>query len=127
MAKRLSKAEIAEQEQCEAERAMRIAQALRWTGPTPAPDVAPPDTHGLTTGYMFNVYAQYVEVACSSSVSHAIGRTDRTTSQRPLHLYSTRLLALRALRAESERKFAEQLAKIDEQIEAERRKGGEKR
>jgi hypothetical protein len=60
-----------------------------------------------------------VEVACSSSIHHATGRTDKTTSQLPLQLHSTRLRALRALRFEMEEDFAYRLSKVDEQIEKE--------
>lgn len=96
----------------------RTRAALHWTEPAPPPDVMPPTgVFALSTGYTFNVHAQRVDVACSSSISHSVGRTDRTTTQEPKRLYSTRLLALQALRNAMEWRFAEQLAKIDKQIE----------
>jgi hypothetical protein len=98
----------------------RVRFALAWSGgEPPRPDVPPPTDGSLTTGWTFNVHTQRVDVACSGIASHAIGRTDRTTSQRALALYSTRKLALQALRAAMECKFAEELARIDVLLEAE--------
>ena len=113
-------------EQATQQQTARVRAALRWTEQAPPPDVLPPEhvygDTGLSTGYIFNVYKPSIDVACSSSASHTIGRLDRTTSQRPLRLYSTRLLALQALRNAMERDFAEKLAAIDAQIEQERSK-----
>lgn len=101
---------------------LAIARALRFTEPV-EPDVMPPEGRygdkGLSKGWTFNAYSQTVDVGCSSSVSHAIGRTDKTTSQRAIRLYSSKLLALKALRHEVELKCASQLAAIDRQIAAE--------
>lgn len=100
------------------ERESRIRAALHWTEVAEGPDVQPPTGFNeLATGYMFNVYSLRVDSACSSAASHAIGRTDKTTSQRSLALFSTRLRALRALRNAAERRCAEQLADIDRMIE----------
>lgn len=60
-----------------------------------------------------------VEPACSSSINHANGRTDRTTTQGPRRLYSTRLLALSQLRYEAEQSAAHRLRRIDRMIEQE--------
>ena|ERR1051325_639452 len=114
---RLTKAERERQER-EANEA-RFRAALRWTEPAPGPDVAPPERGELSTGYLFNAHTNRVDVACSSSVSHAFGQTDRTTTQGPRYLYSTRLPALRALRNAVERECAGRLAEIDRQIEQE--------
>ena len=118
MPRKPTKAEIAAQAAAaEVERQARIRAALHWTDDADiAPDVPPPSGQGLTTGYMFNAYSRRVDVACSSSVFHAIGRTDRTTTQRPIWLYSTRARALHALRVALERQFAEELAKIDAEL-----------
>jgi len=112
---RVTKAEQAEALAREA----LIAQALRWTAPVEA-DVPPParGEGGLKTGYMYNVYSAVVEVACSTSISHAVGSTTKATVQRPRALYSTRERALRALRAELERDCAKRLAAVDSAIEA---------
>lgn len=91
----------------------RLLGALRWTSEV-RPDVPIPIGAGLSTGWL--PFHSRVEIACSSSVHHATGRTDKTTSQNPRNLYSTKLLALRALRHEMELRFAQELANVDKQI-----------
>ena len=91
-------------------------EALRWTDPV-APDVPPPSSsQDLSKGFLPNSYSMRVEPACSSAVSHAFGRDDSTTSQGSRHLFSTRLLALRAMRHDVEKEAAAKLAAIDERI-----------
>jgi hypothetical protein len=103
--------------------ALLTRAALRATSPV-IPDVPPPDhsTNGLATGFLFiapsSPYAR-VDIACSSSIHHAVGYTDKTTSQGARSLYSTRLMALRALRYEVEQECASRLRKVDQMIEAE--------
>lgn len=104
----------------------RVLGALRWTSPV-EPDVSPPDSGtNLSTGWVPRWISAdgYVgaEVACSSSVFHARGRTDKTTSQNPIWMYSTKLLALKAQRHEAEKTFAEKLARIDAEIAIEESK-----
>jgi len=99
--------------------------ALRSTSPT-LPDVDVPND-GLSTGFLYageNSVDPRVDVACSSSVHHAFGRNDKTTSQRPRRLYSTRLLALKGLRYAVEQRCAAILRGIDRQIEEEEVKNG---
>lgn len=101
----------------ELEHQLRLAKAMKFTDPV-APDVLPPEKWGeLSTGWTFNSYSESVTTACSSTTSHAIGHTDKTNSQRPIRLYASEVLALRGLRNELERKYAESLAKIDRRIE----------
>ena len=58
------------------------------------PDVPPPlGGEPMTTGWTYNEHSIRVLPACSSSVAHGLDQTDKTTSQRPLALYSTRGLA----------------------------------
>lgn len=103
--------------------ALRIRSALMWTLPI-APDVPPPG-HGdytsgsmsLTKGFLHNAYSSRVEPACSSSISHNFGSNERTNQQRAVWLYSTRVLALRAMRYEVERQSAVRLMEIDRLIE----------
>ncbi len=93
-----------------------LAKALHMTEPV-LPDIPPPKNHEpLTVGWVFNEHNMAVYTACSSSIGHGIGDTDKTTSHRPLSLYSTQELAYRGLRAVLERKFAGSLLKIDKQI-----------
>lgn len=107
-----------EAELLQQQRESRIRAALHWTEPAAGPDVGIPDDYKtLVTGYTFNAYAMQVYEACTTEFFHAVGRTDRVEAQGPLRLYSTRLLALRALRNAVERECAERLAKIDQMIE----------
>lgn len=99
-------------------RALIMARALNWTAKVD-PDIAPPKSGGLTTGYLINAHNGTVDVGCSSSVFHGRGQINKTTTQRPVWLYSTRLLALKAVRHEVEKQCANRLADIDEQIAAE--------
>lgn len=111
MIKKQSKAAMA----AEAARQIQVCAALHWTDDNDiAPDVPPPTGwNELTTGWTFNAYARWIDVACSSSFAHAVGRTDKTTAQNSRALYSTRARAVRALRCAVERECAELLLKID--------------
>lgn len=105
-------------EQAEMER-LKVRAALHWT-PEVLPDVPPPEHGGtLTKGWAVVGRGSYghVDVACSSATSHALGYTDKTTSQQPISLYSTRLLALRAWRHQIEQECAKRLREIDRAIE----------
>jgi hypothetical protein len=95
--------------------------ALRFTGGGKIErDVPIPEKFNeLSTGFLFNSYSKTVEPSCSSSIYHAKGRTDRTTTQGATRLYSTRKLALQAMRQEVELKCAEELRQIDRLIEQE--------
>lgn len=92
--------------------------ALRWTAPV-APDLVATDYKVLTKGYLYNSYSPRVEPACSTTIYHSFGRGDKTTSQGSRDLYSTKLLALRAMRYEVEKEAAKKLRAIDKMIEAE--------
>lgn len=112
-----------QQEVQDLKRRLSVLAALRWTDEVledvPIPQYNEPLSVGYLTGFAGSDRPS-VDVACSSSISHARGRTDKTTSQQPLRLYSTRLLALKALRHEMELYFAEKLASVDIQIAAEK-------
>lgn len=103
------------------ERRLREAKAFRVTEMV-APDVQPPSPgeHGpsrLLKGWLFNVYNDQVNRACTSSVHHNPNGDDRTTSQCPRSLYSTEERALLALRNQVEAIFMKRLVAIDERIE----------
>lgn len=103
------------------ERAL-TASALRATSKV-LPDVQPPAGSGMSVGWLYSGEAgDYpgVDVACSSSVFHGRGCTDRTTTQGRRALYSTKLLALKALRHEVELDCARRLRRIDIMIEEEK-------
>lgn len=81
------------------------------------PDVPPPSVgEPMTTGWTYNEHSIRVLPACSSSVGHGLDQTDKTTSQRPLALYSTRALAYQALRGVLSRRYALHLLQLDRRI-----------
>lgn len=104
-----------------AKKAVFVARALNWTDPV-APDIPVPlcgEARGFVVGH------DCVMHGLSTSVSHASGWIDsspptRTTSQGARSMYSTKLLALRALRHAVECECAKRLAKIDMQIAVEK-------
>ena len=106
----------------EALEAALTASALRTTSDV-APDVPPPlGVCGLSKGFaVVAERSEYcrVEPACSSSVYHGIGQQEKTTSQKAKHLYSTKMLALKALRRAVERDCADRLRRVDRMIEEE--------
>jgi hypothetical protein len=98
---------------------VRIARALRWTEPV-ARDLPAPHIAGtVTQGWEHNDFEVYQ--AWSSCIRHGSGVCVEgggiLTANGRRDLYSTELLALRALRCELERKAAEALATIDARIE----------
>ncbi len=82
------------------------------------PDVPPPSGGfgELTKGWLFNSYNKMVNKACSSCVGHNPHMDDKTSSQNPVHLYSTELLATKAMRYQVELQWLQELAKIDARI-----------
>lgn len=107
----------------EALEAALTAAALRTTTDVAA-DVPPPSDSrdGLTKGWLpIAERSDYprVEPACSSSVYHGRGQQNETTSQGARSLYSTKLLALKALRRAVEKHCADRLRAVDRMIEAE--------
>lgn len=106
----------------ELQQELRLARALRYTEPV-APDIPIPEGSKLTKGFLFNAYHGHggdrVEPACSSSIYHAFGRDDKTDRQQPRRLYSTKVLALKALRHAVEKDVAKRLADIDTAIDLE--------
>jgi hypothetical protein len=96
--------------------------ALRRTAPVSTDVEIPNSGAPLTKGFLFCAEAtdgQRVAPACSSSTGHNFGSDKGTSSQRPMRLYSTRLLALRALRNAAESRCARYLREIDRWIEDE--------
>jgi hypothetical protein len=99
---------------------VRIARALRWSEPVARDLPAPRLSGNVSQGWDYNIHTCKVEPAWSSSIYHGWGeyiRGESPRSQYSFALYSTELLALRALRCELERKAAEALAAIDARIE----------
>lgn len=106
---------------------LRIAKALRFTEPVER-DVEPPECgigREIRNGYDYNAFIgpygrPRVEPACTSSVYHSFGQHNKTDSQNPRRLFSTKLLALKAMRNDVELKCAKILADIDLQMEQEK-------
>jgi hypothetical protein len=86
------------------------------------PDVMPPTYAqgytALSVGWAITGATEYQRIvpACSSVCSHSVGRMDKTTSQHPKPLFSTRLKALKQARKEVERHCAGILRRIDNDI-----------
>lgn len=100
---------------------LALAKALRFTELV-LPDIPEPKPgDALVPGYRYNAYYQNprVEPSCSTGTSHGFGTNTQTISQRPIEQYSTRLLALKALRNEMEIQCAKLLAGIDLKIQQE--------
>lgn len=98
--------------------------ALRWTSPVKK-DIPVPQSFGeSTSGWDYNTHSSSVNQKWSDSVSHGDGpaRTNRFCgSQNGRALFSSELLALKALRHAVELECAEKLRRIDEQIAAKER------
>lgn len=113
-------------EMAELRRAILVAKAFRFTE-KPMRDVAPPsDLSKYTSGYDYNANAVRVWEAWSGSTVNGQGQAPdpsnakfASATQNSRSLYSTRLLALQALRSDYETEVANKLADIDEKIEAE--------
>lgn len=99
---------------------LTLRLALCWTAPI-QPDVAVPKNSYGTTGLSLGWLPVFdrVEAACSSSGNHGTGTVTRPNTQGPRELYSTKILALRALRFQMEERFARELKKIDNWIQLE--------
>lgn len=106
---------------------LRIAKAFRFTEPVDR-DVPRPEGGEMTTGWDFNAYSVLhgygaesgVKELWSKCVSHGnMPYSPNRGSQGGMSLFSSKLLALRALRHELEEAFARKLAEVDAQIERE--------
>ena len=94
--------------------------ALRWTEEV-KPDIPKPDSYSVeTTGWSYSTSIFYggdrVETAWSSSGAHGTGSRS-CGSQGGVGLFSTELLALKALRHSVEKECATRLYRIDRMIE----------
>ena len=107
-----------------------LLAALSWTDPVnkdlPPPSHSwKPSSEGktYTEGWDFNEYNKTVSQAWSETVVHGygpypVGNKHRRASQNARTLFSTKLLALKALRHAVEMKAAADLMAIDRQIAA---------
>jgi hypothetical protein len=102
---------------------LRVLASLRWTQPV-LRDVKPPvpidDFGSMTTGWDFNAHTLEVDRWWSTTTSHGRGvkAESRYSGMRESQaLFSTKVLALRAMRYEVEQMAARRLASIDARIE----------
>lgn len=93
-----------------------LAKAFRFTDKVDI-DVVATDWKILTLGWSMNSNSGRVEQSCSTTNYHARGNIEKTTTQGGLPMYSSELLAFKAMRNEMELKFAKELAKVDKRIE----------
>ena len=120
----MNKREQAEMESLKQQ--LREAKALRFTEDVER-DVPIPDGGDVSQGWDFCGPRQYNRVyeAWSKHSSHGTGQyCPNSGSQNGVKLFSTKLLALRALRRYAEIMHAADLAGIDSMIESESQKGG---
>ena len=111
------------------QRELAEARAFRFT-PLVGRDLPAPSTSGggVISGWDYNAYYMNAEQAWSKSVAYGLGaapKSNMSASQGARSLYSTKLLALKAMRNEMERKAARELAKVDALIEREAAAKGE--
>ena len=95
---------------------LKLLSSFKLSAPV-LKDLMPPASYsdGLSKGWDFNSYNGEVFKACSSSIGNGTG-WDKTTSQNSKALFSTRKLALMALRYATERELLIKLSKIDEDL-----------
>ena len=118
----MTKAE--QQRLLEAESLATINRALRWSEQSViAPDLPVPGGGEHTQGFIYIVHTKVVVAMWSENTRHGSGpwttnadRPNRSASRDGIRLYSSRALALRALRCALEQNCARSLALIDEQI-----------
>lgn len=105
-------------------RQVAVNRALRWSDYPSKPDLPPPEPGSggkETRGWRARFYAStsapchQVGKAMSSSVYHG-HNWNKTDSQGPMSLFSTRLKALQALRRQAEEWCAKYLADVDAEI-----------
>lgn len=105
------------------EQSLREARALRWSEPV-EPDLLAGSGDEIS-GFYVNVHSKKVGVAWSTRTTHghdyASSKEQKATgssaSQRGIDLYSTKELALQALRHEIVKQAVQDLAAIDKRID----------
>ena len=113
---------MTKKEQAEMKAAIDRAEtlaALRWTAPVER-DVEVPQ-QGYSEGWDYNAFSMSVWQGWSDRIYHGngkapVGYKDRNGTQGGRRMYSTKALALAAMRHEMEQKFASHLLSVDRQI-----------
>ncbi len=102
---------------------LKISLSLRFTDkvikdiPVPVPILC--SGSQLIKGFTYNEHSVQVNESCSTSVGHSVHSNKKTSSQNGISMFSTKILALKALRNSLEVKAANVLYKIDKLIEEE--------
>ena len=93
--------------------------ALRWTEKI-SPDVPVPTGNWVSTGYLYSPVAKKVYEAWSHSDKHGeMPYMPKYGRKGGIEIYSTRALALQAMRYEIELRFASELLDLDKEIQCE--------
>jgi hypothetical protein len=110
----MNKKELAEVEPLKVKLALRFTEKIE-------PDLKKPEAFAkeMTKGWHFNSHSLLVGKACSTSINHSTWGDEKTTTQGGINMFSSRLLAIKAMRHEVEKECAEKLRKIDIMIEKE--------
>ncbi|NNS07309.1 hypothetical protein [Erwinia sp. JH02] len=101
-----------------------VNRALRWSDYETERDVPKPGpSDGYVNGWSVNYHSERVYLSWSGSISHGDGRVvggkrPPYGSQRGIEQYSTKEKALKAMRRQMEREFAQRLASVDRMIAA---------
>lgn len=105
---------------------LRLAKAMRFTEDVKEDVPIPTQWGQLNRGWLFNAHrwksygnCNAVDRACSSSTGHDFGNDTKTSTQGGKALFSTKLLALKAMRRQIELEYAKSLADLDKLIEEE--------
>ena len=100
-----------------AEKRAEAIQVMHNGAPTIKPNIAPPNTfqeivNGWIASRPNNIWEStpILNKGCTSSISHAVGKWDKTTSQQPIWLYSSPSLALRSLLPEIVQAYRDEIA-----------------
>lgn len=105
----MNKKELAEVEALKTRLSLRFYEVVE-------PDIDIP-TSGIVNGWLFNEHTMRVEKACSSSHSHNYGGWDKTTTQHPRRLYSTKQLAYKSLLSQMAIRFSIELRSVEKRME----------
>ena len=128
----MTKKELAEWQEKLDDLGKELQQANQWNAfrrtDAVSRDVSPPQplSGDYRYGWNYNAYSRSISYYWTSSISHGTleeGKTRdencRTGSQGPVHLYSTKVKALQALRHAIEKESAQALFEIDQLIQEE--------
>ena len=96
----------------ETQHELELHRAFRLTEPVERDLMPPSGSEELSKGWTFNAYSGRVGKHCSSGVHNGAG-WDKTSSQNSMELFSTKELAVKALRYAVERKVMKELLAVD--------------